>query len=115
MLVAACAGELDEKKFETCEAPAAEALLVAKCGSCHDAASPDGNLDLASPDPASRLVEVMSTQGPCAGRPLIGHDGSRLLLDRIPVSDCGMAMPVAMSADESKCLADWANSLVGAE
>lgn len=105
-------------------APAAVPVCVSNvfsmhCGSaaCHgDGAA---QVDLVSPDVATRLVDEPSGAGGlCAGRVLVATDGSESLL-LAKLSDtppCGSKMPLvgaALAAAELKCVTDWVASVEG--
>ena len=102
-------------QFAMCTSQQAEQLLVEKCGACHSATAPGGQLDLASPDPAARMIYVPSpAQTPCQGQPLIaGAGGDHLLLTRLAASACGAPMPATPLGDaDQQCLRTWVASLV---
>jgi hypothetical protein len=94
----------------------AEMLLAQRCGTpgCHAADAPQ--IDLASPDPASRLIDQSTTEGVCAGNVLIASDGSEsLLLDKLEDSPpCGIKMPLVGTLDDAdiECVAEWVDALV---
>jgi len=95
----------------------AEMLLAQRCGSpgCHAAGTQQ--VDLASPDLASRLLGQSPPAGACMGREFISADGSQsLLLDKIDdAPPCGVKMPLVGSLDDDEidCIAEWVDSVVG--
>ena len=90
-------------------------LLNKSCGlaGCHNATAPQ--IDLASPNVQSRLVDKKSTSDLCEDRTFITTDGSpSLLIQKIMDSPpCGLKMPVgpALTTAETTCLTDWVDSL----
>ena len=92
-------------------------LFKASCASigCHAKGSPQ--VDLASADVASRLVDKTSTGPKCSGRVFISTTGgANLLLDKLnSPPPCGDKMPLGGTiADKDRsCLVDWVRSLGG--
>ena len=119
LALAGCAGDLkDPERFgpvPLCrESIDVEALLRARCGSavCHgDGASPAAELDLVTPEVASRLVGVSSTQ--CEGQLRIDPDSpdQSFLLAKLvdPPSGCGSRMPLVgyLTEAEVACVWEW--------
>lgn len=106
----------DPRGNPECTQADVEALFVATCGSsnCHDAVEPAGQLDLASADVASRLVDVNSIAVGCTERVLVvaGAPESSYLLSKVDGSSdiCGLQMPVvppALGDLELTCIEDW--------
>ena len=102
----------------TCpEGTDALALLVARCGDCHDAQDKAKGLDLVTPGVAARLVGVKSA---CGDKLLLDPSGPTAagqLLDKLrgPVAGCGAQMPYGMpplTAQERSCLAAWADQAI---
>lgn len=119
LALAACPGAIDDPERFTRgpECPDVEAELFAlRCSSrlCHGAgAESQAGLDLRSPGPESRLVDVASTSKDCDGRLLIDPDepeASLLLLKLGEDPPCGERMPLVgarLNAFERQCLLDW--------
>jgi hypothetical protein len=93
------------------------ALLVARCGDCHDAQDRAKGLDLVTPGVAARLVGVKSA---CGDKLLLDPSGPTAagqLLDKLrgPVANCGAQMPYGMpplTAQEKACVAAWADQAI---
>ena len=120
-LLGGCPGTLDDKeKFlnaNTC--PDIPAFFVATCTSsaCHNATDKAGQLDLESPDLASRVNGVLSA-GDCAGRGVLADpadpEGSVLFFKLEPSPVCGSAMPLAtdpVTEQQLACVRAWIVSL----
>ena len=117
------AGDADPPPPTTCEIyqdPQAE-LVDTTCGSagCHNAEDLAGNLDLVSPDPATRLVDVASTSNNCSGIPYINSSAvTQSLLFTISTGQgpCSLPMPLGMPAglgeEDAQCLRAWMEILV---
>ena len=96
-----------------------EQLIRMKCAtsSCHDASNPAGELDMISPDVASRLVDQPSSQ--CPAEVLVDRDtpDNSLLLDKVTstLPRCGDRMPLggSLPAEEIACVRDWIDVLIG--
>lgn len=121
LCLGACAGELEDPERFTgavgggCEPGDEPAFLAETCGVafCHAAENPAGELDLASPGVAARLVDVAST---CDGTPLVdsADPGASLLLDKLEAQpSCGDPMPPGrpLSAADRSCIDQWVESL----
>lgn len=95
-------------------------LFSAKCNSaaCHGAGA--AQIDLVSPDVASRVIDKPSgDKGMCKGRTLVASDGSAsLLLDKVADNvPCGGKMPAvgSLTSAERMCLSDWVMAVGGKE
>ena len=93
-------------------------LLAARCGAsgCHGGANPSADLDLASPDVASRLVGVASTG--CGAALLIdpANPTGGVLLEKVTAPECGARMPVLddpLPPAEIACLQSWVAMVAG--
>jgi hypothetical protein len=91
-------------------------LFMMKCGSlgCH--AMGGTQVDLVSPNVATRLVgKSSSTSLPCKGMTLVDSSGGKsLLISKITdPPPCGSLMPVtgSLTTDERSCLTGWVSSL----
>lgn len=121
MLVAACAGGLDDPdRFRdsaagTCpdgfDVPVQ--ILEAKCGTagCHAAESPQAGLDLASANARGRLSAVQASSS-CVGELLLDPAAptESVLYQKVAGTQCGPRMPSVgevLSADEIECLRLW--------
>lgn len=91
-------------------------LFKATCtdAGCHGAAEhPLGNLDLASPDLASRLTDHTSDTANCGGAKLIDSaepENSLLYTQLFARPDCGLTMPLgkpAFTDQERACVLAW--------
>lgn len=107
----AAAGKCDAKKH----------LFATTCGGsgCHGAADPAGSLDLESPDPASRLVDVPSLS--CPERVLIDskEPNRSYLLERVALDPtCGEQTPHPGDPLEEwqlDCIEDWIDDVLGVD
>jgi hypothetical protein len=95
-----------------------EAVLAAKCGSsagCHAQPSPAANLDLASPNVASRLVGVKDSRG--AYLLIDPADPEESLIYRRVLGEATPRMPTDAPLDDATtaCLFSWIKSVVPAE
>ena len=91
-------------------------LFSKTCGQAGCHAKGSTQVDLASPDVASRLVDKPSSNSLlCKGRTLISTQGSdSLLIDKLSDDPpCGSTMPVGgtLSDKDRTCLTDWVSSL----
>jgi hypothetical protein len=93
-------------------------IFLPRCGDsiCHDAQTPEGNLDLISPNVERRLVGVRATQ--CTERQRIDPSNPELsfLLEKLERDDpeCGDRMPVhdqPLSRNEIACVREWVEEL----
>jgi hypothetical protein len=79
-------------------------------GACHTASTMAGGLDLASPNPASRLI-LQSASG-CPGLTLVSSPDSGLLFDKLNgTQSCGQKMPIGekpVTGDQILCISKWA-------
>lgn len=123
MLAAACAGDLaDPERFADCAPGFVEQLFQESCsggGDCHDTGEPEADLDLVSPDSASRMLGVASVQEACNGAPLIDPaGGDHLLLQKLGDSPpCGARMPFGeakLTRSEIECVRRWIDEAVAA-
>lgn len=88
-------------------------ILMPKCGVCHGAQMPAGNLDLVTGNVKAKLLNVPSRA--CNNRPLIfdSPDVGGHFFDKLAgaVPGCGNQMPFGgitpLSAAEVQCLKDW--------
>ena len=85
---------------------------------CHDAQDPAGNLDLASPGLASRLLDQTSTSTDCSGHVLVdsANPSQSLLLEKLATpAPCGDPMPLtgSLTAQEKACITEHVNGLTG--
>lgn len=117
----ACPGELEDPDRFLSTQPSLCALGLTvetdlfpqKCGTlgCHGVQAPSANLDLVSPNVASRLIGTPGTG--CEGRALVvaAAPDQSALLDRIKGSpECGLRMPLGqdpLSAAEYDCVRRW--------
>lgn len=118
-----CPGTLDDPdSFRPCTAETVPTVLFPKaCGNslCHDSSNPEAELDLRSPDVASRLVNVPSVDTACETRLLIdpNNPDNSFLIEKLTQSkpECGDPMPAAgsLSDQEIQCVKDWVTSVVG--
>jgi hypothetical protein len=123
-----CPGSLQNpERFEGGVGPGecdAEMILVQSCGTnpvCHDADTPQAGLDMASPDVASRLIDVAPSLCAMENVYIDSADPSAsFLLAKInPSPGCGEQMPPASSgetpltAEEIQCITDWVNDITG--
>ena len=96
-----------------------EQLFVPTCAtsSCHDTSAPAGDLDLVSPDVASRLVDQPSSQCPVEllVNPTTPEDS--LLFDKVSnaIPSCGDRMPLGSSLPPEKiaCVRAWIELVTG--
>jgi hypothetical protein len=117
-LVAGCAGHLDHpERFRTdgggtmC-ADIPTTLFAPTCAraGCHAAAQPAAGLDLASPDPASRMIGRQAAGGPGLLIDPAMPDNSVILLKVSSSPPFGSRMPLAgtpLDAPTVSCLHDW--------
>jgi len=95
------------------------AIFAGQCASCHAAASPASGLDLASPNPESRMVGKMAASmangGMCSGMTLINantNPATGVFVDKVTMMTppCGFSMPYGSlpSAADQACLKSWA-------
>jgi len=98
-------------------------ILTTNCTVCHANPPPAiyANLDLMSPNPATRLVGVAaSSAGMCLGRGNLLNSGTLpatgILIDKITGHQtCGGFMPATgtmLNSNDITCLQQWANGLV---
>lgn len=120
-LVPGCPGKLeDPARFEGCPPGfnVEKEIFQTTCNGklCHVSTDPAGELDLVSPDPASRLVNVPSSNALCLGTLRIDPnnvDGS-LLMQKLTSSKpgCGDRMPLEpnepLSDSQIECVRQWA-------
>jgi hypothetical protein len=93
------------------------AIMVTKCGACHNATTPTKELDLVTPGVARRLVGIKST---CDNRNFLEPPpgpARGYFLDKLmgPVEGCGEIMPFAappLTSEEKSCLFDWIEKAV---
>jgi hypothetical protein len=118
-LLGGCPGTLEDKeKFLAGTCPDIPALFAQRCttSGCHGATDMAGQLDLASPDLASRVSGVPSA-GDCAGRVLADPndpEGSVLYFKLEPSPPCGSKMPLTgtpLVEREIACVREWILSL----
>jgi hypothetical protein len=117
LLVAGCAGHLDHpERFRTdggsmcSDIPTT--LFAPTCGraGCHAAQTPAAGLDLASPQPATRMIAHQASGGPGLLIDPIQPDNSVLLLKVSSTPPFGSRMPLAstpLDAPTISCLHDW--------
>jgi hypothetical protein len=113
-LLGGCPGTLDDKAKFLAACPDVPALFAQRCTSsgCHGTADMAGQLDLASPDLASRVNGVASV-GDCSGRVLADPndpDGSVLYFKLQPAPSCGSKMPLTgapLPDKEIACVRSW--------
>lgn len=123
LLLAACPGTIDDTdrflNTESCFDVEGE-FFTERCGTagCHNAddAAAAGNLDLTSPDVASRLVGVNATAA-CGSAPLAvpSDPTSSVLYTKLTSDYCGPAqMPITgtkLDETELACVSDWIAAL----
>ncbi len=92
----------------------AETILADNCTvGCHNATQKQADLDLLSPDVASRVVDKNATGIGCTNRILVvaGDPDSSYLIDKVlnVPGICGGQMPVvgSLSGDEIETLRQW--------
>lgn len=88
--------------------------FVHGCGAvgCHGAGS---GVDLASPDPWSRLVGKPAATGDCRDQPLVvtSKPADGVLLKRLKDKACGQMMPLGAGTPDQPavdCITSWVNS-----
>ncbi len=118
LLASGCASELtDPADFGVCNERRVELIIGERCAGCHGPSEPEAELDLVSPGVAARLVDVMSGNLPCAGRPRIDGGGGtyHLLFDKLrPLPGCGARMPKDgpyLSPEDTDCMGRWVADL----
>lgn len=131
VMVIGCAGSLDPgvvggggssggmggSSGSTCQV----AVLAQQCAGCHAAGSGSAGLDLASPNPESRLVGKMTSTmngGVCGNMTLINAGvtpATGVFIDKITKATppCGMSMPYGTlpNSTDMACLVNWANGI----
>lgn len=115
-MLAGCPGTLDDQeKFLAPRCTDVPTMFAQRCtvaSGCHTAADMAGQLDLESPDLASRVVGVASTAA-CAGRVLADPadpEGSVIYFKLEPAPSCGSKMPLIgtpLSDFEIECVRLW--------
>lgn len=118
-----CPGTLDDPdSFRPCTAETVPTVLFPKaCGNslCHDSSNPEAELDLRSPDVASRLINQTSVDTACETRLLIDPNDpdTSFLIEKLTKSkpECGDPMPGAgsLSPQEIQCVKDWVKLVTG--
>jgi hypothetical protein len=120
-LVAGCAGSIDDPRQYTdaslmfeCD-PAIDVqrdIVQPRCGSCHGALAPAGNLDMVSPEIGERLYGVAAST--CKDQVLVDVQNVfwGFLFEKVASDDptCGTQMPMgepALTQAELDCLHLW--------
>jgi hypothetical protein len=126
VMVLGCAGSLDAgvtgggtggSSGNGCQV----AVLAQQCAGCHAAGSGSAGLDLASPNPETRLVGKMTSTtngGLCGNMTLINAGvtpATGVFIDKITMATppCGASMPYGSlpNTADTACLVSWANSI----
>jgi hypothetical protein len=120
-LVPGCPGKLeDPARFEGCPPGfnVETQIFQASCNGklCHTSDDPAGELDLQSPNPASRLLNVPSSDALCLGALRLDPNNvdNSLLMQKLTSSKpgCGDQMPLApnepLSDSQIECVRQWA-------
>lgn len=120
-LVPGCPGKLeDPARFEGCPPGfnVETEIFQKTCNDklCHASADPAGELDLESPNPASRLVNVPSSNALCLGTLRLDPNNvdNSLLMQKLLLSKpgCGDRMPLEpnepLSDSQIECVRQWA-------
>ncbi len=130
LLPLGCPGTLDDPEAfldaaqATCPAgyDVEKDLFQSTCGAsaCHDATQPTGNLDLASPNVASRLIGVPASDPKCASKLLVNpkNPDSSFLLEKLESSkpSCGVQMPKGskpLAPAQIACVKQWIYDQLG--
>ena len=101
--------------------PTAEVVFQASCGNavCHDADQPAADLDLVSPNIASRTVDVNSTDPNCASETIViaGDPDESYMMKKIlnEPGICGGQMPIGtiLDAEDTDVIRQWIIDLGG--
>jgi hypothetical protein len=125
-----CPGTLDDpERFSEAEsAPCPSGYDVEKdlfqstcaASNCHDSSQPAGDLDLGSPNVASRLLGVAASDPKCASRLLVDEDNptQSFILEKLVKSNpqCGVQMPNGskpLAPAQVQCVRDWITARLG--
>lgn len=119
VVVAACAGELDDPdRFVECAPGAVERLFEARCGgACHAGNEPVAGLDLVSPGVAARVLGQVSASDVCGGAAIVDPAGGpQMLLGKLgDAPSCGARMPFGaapLAAADVECVRRWIDDAV---
>lgn len=101
--------------------PTVELVFQASCGNaiCHDADQPAADLDLVSPNVASRTVDVNSTDPNCASDTIVisGDPDESYMMKKIlnEPGICGGQMPIGtiLDAEDTDVIRQWIIDLGG--